>query len=142
MSFIHDYPGAVPSPLFDDVQGLLGMFLRTMSFIVITFLRSLVIIDPKESGERHVYLLTSGRYPPKEGGAVGLPLNDKDQVVKGSDVKVGSGTYSVGWNGEGPNLKAAKILERMRQDGTQELVWRHTIELIEKAKATTVDNVV
>ena len=53
-----------------------------------------------ESGERHLYIATNGRYPAKDGSSA-IPATQKEGgPIKGSDGTIGSGAYLVGRFGE------------------------------------------
>ncbi len=57
-------------------------------------------VSLEESGERHLYASTSGRFPPKDGN-VEVPATQKEGgPMKGSDGTIGSGAYLVGKHGE------------------------------------------
>ena len=82
-----------------------------------------------ESGERHLYLATSSRYPPMSGSSgsgAGLPLREGGDVAQGTNGKVGSGVYSVGWDGESLSPAAQDLLAGLRDRGMVEEIWRHT----------------
>ena len=54
----------------------------------------------EESGERHLYISTNGRYKGKDGSIV-VPATQKEGgPMKGSDGTIGSGAYLVGKYGE------------------------------------------
>ncbi|KAL3471177.1 hypothetical protein BJX99DRAFT_250653 [Aspergillus californicus] len=113
VSFIHDYPGTVNTPLSRRMLGENGVVPGTW-------------ITPEESGERHVNLLTSKRYPPAQDkgfestGALGV------DVVRGSDGEVGSGVYSLGYDGECVSDETYGILAGLREIGMVEQIWKHT----------------
>jgi len=66
---------------------------------------SLVPLD--ECGQRHVFLETSPRYTSKESGECA----SMEDVVRGSNERVGSGAYSVVWSCESPT-RVFKLLQR------------------------------
>ena len=54
----------------------------------------------EESGERHLYISTNGKYPGKDGSKA-IPATQKEGgPMKGSDGTTGSGSYLVGKSGE------------------------------------------
>ncbi|PVI01868.1 NAD(P)-binding protein, partial [Periconia macrospinosa] len=67
VSFVHDFPGSVPSPLGHETPGVLGYVYRLYTWILKVPLHRWICVPIDESGERHVYLATSARYPPKKG---------------------------------------------------------------------------
>lgn len=79
-----------------------------------------------------MYLATSGRYKAKPGHAVCVPLDSQTTVSRGSDGVVGSGVYSVGWDGEGPTNRAEAALKELRGKGVGEVVWKHFLEQFDR----------
>ena len=66
--------------------------------------------------------LASPLYPPR-------PINkssNKEGVAIGTDGNLGSGVYSLTWNGEN-NLKA-KAYEKINKDEMRKKVWDHTMK--------------
>ncbi|KAH6715583.1 hypothetical protein BKA61DRAFT_632230 [Leptodontidium sp. MPI-SDFR-AT-0119] len=104
VSFIHDYPGTVKTPLLDHNLGIISV----------------------ECGERHLFMATSARYLPKLGGegADGVKLGSGD-VFKGSNEEVGSGVYSVKSDCESTSAASLKLLVEYRAQGLVEDVWKH-----------------
>ena len=133
VSFVHDFPGSVYTELH---KGGSRWFERTLGvvFEIFYFLLGRWLFVPiEECGERHVFLATSGRYKPKEGQAVGVALVDGIEDGIGSDGEVGSGVYSVDWDGEGPGETAEHALKGLRKKGVREIVWDHYEAQFEKA---------
>lgn len=122
VSFVNDFPGAVDTPFSSHVKGILGVVLR-MYFFLFGWLICVPIV---ECGERHVYFATSKRFPAKKevGPGGGVPVEDVE-VAKGSDGEVGSGVYSVGWDGESASPKVWKLLAQYREEGMVDRVWAH-----------------
>jgi hypothetical protein len=114
VSFIHDYPGAVNTPLTQRMLGGSGAAAVGVEMPDDW-------MEPEESGERHLFLLTSGRYPAavREG-------NGTIEAVKGVDGQVGSGVYSIGWDGECVSSEALQVMDRLREEGLVDKVWEHT----------------
>jgi hypothetical protein len=77
-----------------------------------------------ECGERHVYLCTSGRYPGRDEKAD----REGDGVAVGVDGKVGSGVYSVDWDGESAGTKTVEVIQKLVEDGMVDKFWDHTME--------------
>lgn len=120
-SFIHAYPSGVATGLLREVPG--G---RVLMPVLKRVLRPFMV-PVEESGERHLFLGTSGRFPPR-AATTGIEEGGLDgNVAVGSDGVKGSGCYWVNWDGEvfGPNGK----LERVRDDGAVERVVKHTEEV-------------
>lgn len=80
-----------------------------------------------ESGERHLYEATAGRYAAR-GVAAGL--EGKEEVAVGGDGVRGSGHYQISWDGEA--IKGSKVADEMRKGGAEEKMWGHTVEVFEK----------
>ncbi|KAH6656284.1 hypothetical protein BKA67DRAFT_551468 [Truncatella angustata] len=115
VSFVHDYPGTVDTP-----------FLRYMSE---EMLRSYVLLPVDESGERHLYLATSARFPPAmiDGHDDVVSLEDDAAVALGTTGEAGGGVYIVGPDCEGPTSLVRDFLGEMRKSGLVKEVWRHTV---------------
>ena len=78
-----------------------------------------------ESGERHLWLGTSGRFPAKDGDekVEGIVA---EAWARGTDAHPGSGVYSVDENGESAPARVEDLLAGFRKDGTSENVWGDT----------------
>ena len=125
VSFVHDYPGTVDTPLSGRLQGWKGVLLR----VYIRLLGRWICVPIQESGERHLYLTTSAKYPPASGGrdpGFAIPLEEGGDVAGGTNGQIGSGTYSIGWDGEGTSPAVVKVLTDYRDEGMVDQVWRHT----------------
>lgn len=111
---MHDYPGTVlETALWRGTTGLPKSAID-------------VLVPIEESGERHLFLATSGRFPPAKDITAAVPIRDGIQVAAGTSGKAGSGVYSVGWDCE--SASSAEILAAMREKGLVEEVWNHTEE--------------
>lgn len=122
---MHDYPGSVKTPLLDRVEGIIGVLMRAFVFLVGHW----ICVPIEESGERHLYLATSARYPSAivgSDGASGVPLGDGIDVARGVTGDIGSGLYSVGWDGTSASLTVQKLLAGYRDEGMVEKIRRHT----------------
>lgn len=80
----------------------------------------------QESGERHLYLMTSAQFPSKERDSATVRLGEGVQVSAGTTGKIGTGVYSVGETCESPSSEVVKMLAGLRETGTVEQVLRHT----------------
>ena len=118
VSFIHDYPGTVITGLYRNMD--------EPPFDV----ASSVPID--ESGERHLYLATSARFPPREGRNVAIESGDGLGVAVGTTGAAGSGVYSVGEDCESASEVVVQLLAGLREKGMVEEVWRHTVGEFER----------
>jgi len=124
VTFIHGYPGAVDGGMLRDPQGI-SMYVMKIAWKLIS---PFITISNLECGERHVFLATSSKYPAKEGGDSGVPLDDGITIARGTNGEVGSGVYSVDQFGENSGPKVAAILTKFREEGMLEKVWSHTEE--------------
>jgi hypothetical protein len=124
VSFVHDFPGAVYTYLHRGVGGALGWVVYIVLEMMHAVLGRWLFVPIEESGERHVYLATSGRYRPRNGKRTDI-TQEESQVLAGSNGEIGSGVYSVGWNCEGPAERAVVALKELRANGVKKLVWDH-----------------
>ncbi|KAF9242224.1 hypothetical protein DTO012A7_8856 [Penicillium roqueforti] len=130
-SFVHAYPSGVATGLMRELP--VG---RVLSSVLGTLL-SPFIVPIQESGERHLFAATSGRFPPKAEGA-----KMEGDVAVGSDGTKGSGCYWVNWDGE--VFPANKKLGRTRGEGAVEKVLQHTddaFKQIERHAAADLEEV-
>lgn len=125
VSFIHDYPGTVKTGIGRDPNNLLG---RIMNFVLMIIGRW-VYIPNVESGERHLFFATSAKYPPRVATdtASAVPLVEGVDVAQGTDGKVGSGVYSIHWDGEHAGPKSVALLAGLRAQGMAQKIWEHTV---------------
>ncbi|KAE8385386.1 hypothetical protein BDV23DRAFT_190899 [Aspergillus alliaceus] len=128
VSFVHVYPGLVGTNIYTNsfpppISALYnyGMWPLMWPFSV----------NLQESGERHLFHLSSARYPAKKGDmAQGVAIESRD-VAKGTTGETGSGAYLLNWNGEVQPSRT--ILKYYREQKVPELVWRHTEDLLDRA---------
>ena len=126
VSFVHVFPGAVKTPLFDNVPGLLGFVARAMVALTSLLFGSWLWIQVKESGERSVFISTSQAFPAKEDRkSVGVPLVEGLGVRKGVNGEIGSGRYSVDYDGTELKKKTQVLLADYAKKGMVEKVWDH-----------------
>ena len=126
-AFVHAFPGIVNTPLL--TRGSSALLSSLFKWVILPVL-SLFVLSADEAGERQFFHGTSARYP----AANRTPSSDGDTldgpaVAKGLDGIVGSGMYTLDWNGESVINKVVKQLE---DRGTADAVWKHTIDTFEK----------
>lgn len=97
-----------------------------LNWMYITLLGRWVCVPIEECGERQLYLATSARYPAARGDSAAVRLGAGVEVAEGTAGKVGSGVYSVGWDGERAPPAALELLAEYREKGAVDEVWRHT----------------
>ncbi|KAK9459481.1 uncharacterized protein V1516DRAFT_680016 [Lipomyces oligophaga] len=131
VSFIHDYPGAVKTPLSRTLKGPMGTLIK-VGFAVIFLFITMEEVPIDESGERHVFLATSSMFPPKEklpdSSPSGLPVVEDLEICIGSDGKPGSGVYTVGAYSKPGDAAVLKVLAQLREEGIGDMVWDHLQE--------------
>jgi hypothetical protein len=122
VSFVHGFPGFVKTNLARRGQGPL-VFVLAQVFKVTGLFHT--YIPNTECGERHVFLMTSAKYPAKSpvNGTSGVALADGIEIARGTDGKIGSGVYSVDENGESYGFKTEDMMAALRKEGALEKVW-------------------
>ncbi|PYH69501.1 short-chain dehydrogenases/reductase [Aspergillus vadensis CBS 113365] len=120
VSFINTHPGAVQTGITREVDNL-RMWIVWLALLLFG---RWICIPAKESGERHLFVATSARYPARDGDD-GVSLSEGVMVARGVDGEVGGGVYSVTSNGESSN-DAINVLKGFREMGIGEIVWRYT----------------
>ncbi|KAL5332565.1 hypothetical protein BJX70DRAFT_404479 [Aspergillus crustosus] len=126
-SFIHAYPSGVDTGLMREIPG--WKVVRGLVWVIFRWF----LVPVEESGERHLFAATAGRFPSKAESQLQLQTREGDDevaVAMGSDGVKGSGCYWLNWNGEvfGQNKK----LERTRAEGAVDKVTVHTEEVFRR----------
>jgi NAD(P)-dependent dehydrogenase (short-subunit alcohol dehydrogenase family) len=127
VSFIHVYPGLVgtniytnsfPAPISTFYNYVMWPFMWPFS------------VNLSESGERHLFHLSSARYPAKHAiASQGVPVETAD-VATGTNGEIGSGAYLLNWKGE--VRPSTKVLAQYREQRIPGLVWDHTETLLDE----------
>lgn len=130
VGFVHAFPGFVKTDLLDTIPGLVGAVARPVLGLVAKVTGGGMSLG--ESGVRSMFVATSARYPPREGGVAAA----KGDVCVGSDGQVGSGVYTVDENGESASAKVLKVLADQRKEGVQERVWENTMAVLKRVTGT------
>ncbi|RAQ43814.1 hypothetical protein AFGD_012611 [Aspergillus flavus] len=126
VSFLHVFPGAVKTPLFNKVPSLLRLVARIVVTLTSFFLGSWLWIHAKKSRERSVFLSTSAAFPSKkEDKPKGVALVERLCVKKGIDREIGSGQYSVDYDGKELKKKTQDMLADYRRKGIVKKIWDH-----------------
>jgi hypothetical protein len=124
VSFVHAFPGSVRgTKIGRDVSSTAITVKRAIAKVV----GVLGTLSLSEAGERHLFLATSARFPPRWIADVetttGVTLDDGIEIAKGSDRGQGSGVYSVDFHGEPSSHKVEEIVKAMRDDDLVRDVW-------------------
>lgn len=136
VSFIHTIPGVVKGGIMRNAEGLRLAVIIAISSLLEPFIQT----PPAECGERHIFLATSAKYAPSQGGAAveGVAIDKTLTVARGSDGQTGSGMYTVDNKGESAPPKVEKVLAKFREDGTAEKVWEYVAADLKKITGTEV----
>jgi hypothetical protein len=130
VGFVHGFPGAVKTGLLRGDEGLVWWVMKVAEVFVLpvrVWMGSLPGVGEGECGERHVYLCTSGRYPGRDEERDREGDREGDEAAVGVDGTVGSGVYSVDWDGEGAGVKTVNVIQGLVEDGMVEKLWDHTM---------------
>ena len=117
-SFVHSFPGIVRTRLARGLGSVTRLAVNALMVLTKPWEVSL-----EESGERHLYAATSPRFAPG-AQASGTGVSRTDDVAEGSDGRLGSGFYRLAADGE--TFAPSRVLQQYREDGTREMVWKHT----------------
>lgn len=127
-TFIHAYPSGVDTGVLRKV---FGAFEPAAKFVLGLGLKWMMV-PQKESGERHLFAATAPRYAARNVGAKagGGGSGGGVEVAVGSDGVKGSGSYLLNWDGE--VLADRPTARKMREEGKEKAIWRHTEEVFGK----------
>ncbi|KAL3434160.1 hypothetical protein BDV09DRAFT_186085 [Aspergillus tetrazonus] len=124
-SFVHAYPSGVNTGILRGLPG--GQIARGF----LSLLMKPFMVPLEESGERHLFAATSGKFP---GAAKGIQQEgtggDQEDVAPGSDGRPGSGCYWVNWDGE--VFPEHANIKQKRAEGAVERVVEHTEEVFRR----------
>ena len=67
-----------------------------------------------------------------EDGGSGVPIGDGVDLARGTTGKVGSGVYSVEWDGESASTAVEKLLAGYRSERMVEEIWRHAESIFDR----------
>lgn len=124
-SFSHSYPGTVKSGITNSLTGPIRLGVKVLYSVMTPW-----ILNFRESGERHMFQITSSMYKAKDGVA-GIPLNGGLDIAVGMDGQKGSGAYLLDWDGRPAGDMA--ILARYRAKNAGPKIWEHTMTALKKA---------
>ncbi|KAK4244099.1 hypothetical protein C7999DRAFT_17621 [Corynascus novoguineensis] len=155
VSFVHSSPGWVRTHLGREVRAASAAAAGSLVKVVLSkVVGPMVAVPLAEAGERQLFLATSARFPPARlggrrgsgnssgsaesggstesgvaGGTEGVGLREGDgvAVARGSDARIGSGVYSVNFDGEPQGVKAQETVRRLREEDLVRRLWLHTV---------------
>lgn len=111
VTFIHTYPGIVKSGIAREA----GPVLRPIITAAL-FLGRLWMVPKQESGERHLFAVTSGKFAPKAEAPVG---------------EISKGAYLLNWDNS--EVLNEVLLDHYRVNGVGDTVWKHTKKIFREA---------
>jgi hypothetical protein len=130
-SFLHSYPSAVETGLAREMPLWARVLVKVATPLFKPF-----YVSAEDTGERQLFIATSGIYPPLKTGEMkfsgGLPRVGDMGVATGTDGVLGSGGYLGDWTG-GP-AKRKKILGEYEEKGVGGVVWQHTMGILERVE--------
>jgi len=119
-AFSHSYPGTIKTGIANELGGPARLAVKVLYAVMTPW-----ILDVQESGERHVFQITSAVYPSRRGG-VGVPPPNGMEPVEGIDGVRGSGAYLLDWDGKATSDQ--NILAKYRAMNAGQKIWDHTME--------------
>ncbi|EHK16306.1 uncharacterized protein TRIVIDRAFT_39631 [Trichoderma virens Gv29-8] len=126
-AFVHTAPGVVKTNLGSGLPTCLRAAYKVAGQLLAPWTVGLA-----ETGERHLYMATSNRYPPSESlnaATCGTPI-EKNDVAEGSNGGRGSGAYLLNWDGR-VQKQNANLLEEYRRTAMAEKIWKHTEDVFD-----------
>lgn len=137
VSFIHDHPGSVPTKLSRTLPPGMAPFAASFS------LASGRKISLEESAERHLFLITSSRYPPisveDRPLARGVPLSAGLRVALSSTARVAGGVYTVNSDCVSADYNTLELLRKMREENIPTTLWEWTQEELDRVEVIIPD---
>jgi hypothetical protein len=127
VSFVHSYPGFVKTLFGKDARGLLAVARVVFGLVNDVFA---TWVPAKELGALQLFNATSARFPPAVDDSAGVPLSADMNVPKGTDGKLGSGSYSLDQNCESSSQEVCDHLAKARASGAEDKMWLHILQEI------------
>ena len=124
-AFSHSYPGTIKTGIANQLSGPVRLAVKVLYAVMTPW-----ILNVQESGERHVFQITSAVYPSRRGGT-GVPIPEGMDVMQGSDGVKGSGAYLLDWDGKAAG--DVKILRKYREMNASARILEHTMEIMKQA---------
>ncbi|KAK7188560.1 hypothetical protein DPSP01_005523 [Paraphaeosphaeria sporulosa] len=114
VGFVHTYPGFVSSNIGRDF----GVVVKGLGWVLERTVGKWLYIPVEESGERNLWLCTSGRFA---GAAAGEEKGV--EVAVGTDGRAGSGVYTIDEKGESGCEVVLQVLRDMRVQKRDVWAW-------------------
>lgn len=127
ISFIHSYPGSVKTGIANELTAPIRLAVKVLYAVMSPW-----ILNLQESGERHLFQITSQCYPPVRVTSAGIAVPHGLHIIQGSDGQPGSGAYLLDWDGKPTGDQ--KIINKYRALGFGKIVWDHTMQMFEQAE--------
>ncbi|KAI5247037.1 NAD(P)-binding protein [Aureobasidium subglaciale] len=131
-SFVHVYPGLVGTNIYTNSfpPPLAAVYNYGLWPLLWPF-----SVNIEESGQRHLFHASSGRYPAKMlDGSNDTAVHEDGRIAISSDGTIGGGAYLMNWKGE--TSAAGKKMQQLRSHGMAQKVWDHTTSLLDRAVAS------
>lgn len=125
-SFSHSYPGTVKTGIANQLSGVVRLAVKVMYAVMTPW-----ILNVQESGERHLFQMTSACYP-SQRGSVGVPVPEGLSAMRGTDGTPGSGAYLLDWDGKATGDE--DVLGKYRSMGLGKTIWDHTMKVFTLAE--------
>lgn len=123
ISFAHSHPAFVSTSLARELPIWARLPMKGLTPLLRPW-----SVSVEETGERQLFIATSGLFAPREG-VPGAKIPKGSEIVKGADGVNGSGGYIVNWDGE---VVGKPIVKKYIEEGLGETVWEHTMRTFEE----------
>lgn len=124
-AFMHSYPGTIKTGIANQLTGPVRLAVKVFYAVMTPW-----ILNVGESGERHLFQITSAVYPSRNGGAGGIAVPEGMEVMNGSNGVKGSGAYLLDWDGK-PTGDVSR-LRKYRDEGAPAIIWDHTTTMLSR----------
>lgn len=120
ISFIHEFPGLVATPL---LKTTLGSIMGT----IVSFLLKPLFISAEESGEWQVFISTYPAFPAKD---TKVSAGQDIKVTQASTREQGGGVYLLEHTGR--NATNETLMAEFRKEDMPNKVWKHTLDTFDR----------
>ncbi len=139
VSFVHSFPGFVRTSHGRNVRAASSSSVGLLK-AVMKVVGPIVAVPVAEAGERQLFFATSARFPARYVYGAGMDVADTagvapappaavggGVVAKGTDARIGSGVYSVNFDGEAQAEKVEDAVQMLRDEDLVRRLWLHTV---------------